>query len=321
MPASKGGGTKSVTLFSAFVFLLVCAGVYYVSQFHLVQNIGAESRKSQVTRSWAMHSREEERAHRGADPAADAEEGGVRRMRGGMLRKGRANRQRRSRNIAALALAHEAKSAKQQDVPMQLATHDAGVTSDASADGRQLKAQSVTAAEVAASATASASVALSGGCTRERRPYHVIMTAASGLYQEWQSRIAYYHYKKIKTANPCSDIGGFTRLFNTPNAKPDSLMDEIPTLLVKQLGHGMCAECDRGFIVMNRPWGVVQLVESDLYKHHIEEEYVLVIETDHMLMKVRRGTARAACTDSASADSATPSRPYRGQCRHRLCCA
>jgi len=31
-----------------------------------------------------------------------------------------------------------------------------------------------------------------------RNPYHVIMTAASGTYQEWQSRIAYYHYLKLK---------------------------------------------------------------------------------------------------------------------------
>jgi hypothetical protein len=34
-------------------------------------------------------------------------------------------------------------------------------------------------------------------CAR-RRPYHVILTAASGLYQEWQTRIAYYHYRKLK---------------------------------------------------------------------------------------------------------------------------
>lgn len=39
-------------------------------------------------------------------------------------------------------------------------------------------------------------------------------------------------------------------------------MGEIPTLLVKQLDRGNCDECDHGFIVMNRPWGAVQLVES-----------------------------------------------------------
>ena len=63
-----------------------------------------------------------------------------------------------------------------------------------------------------------------------RKPYHVVLTAASGIYQEWQTRIAYYHYKKLRAANPCSDIGGFTRLLNTPGAQPAGLMDEIPTV-------------------------------------------------------------------------------------------
>eukprot|EP00965_Chrysotila_dentata_P249804 6209080-Pleurochrysis_carterae.AAC.2 len=36
------------------------------------------------------------------------------------------------------------------------------------------------------------------------------------LDQEWQSRIAYYHFKKLKAANPCSDLGGFTRVLSTP---------------------------------------------------------------------------------------------------------
>merc|ERR1719238_266595 len=87
--------------------------------------------------------------------------------------------------------------------------------------------------------TTATATAASGSqqCSRTRRPMHVVMTAASGLYQEWQSRIAYHHYKKMKRLHPCSDLGGFTRLFNSYNAAPDSLMDEIPTLVVKQLGH------------------------------------------------------------------------------------
>lgn len=66
-------------------------------------------------------------------------------------------------------------------------------------------------------------------CTH-RRPYHVLLTAASGVYQEWQTRIAYYHYRKVKAMHPCSDMGGFTRLLNTRNAMPDGLMSEIPTV-------------------------------------------------------------------------------------------
>ena len=96
------------------------------------------------------------------------------------------------------------------------------------------------------------------GCPGRRRPYHVVLTAASGIYQEWQTRIAYYHYKQLKAQNPCSDIGGFTRLLNTPNAAPDGLVEEIPTVLVSQLSYGRCETCDHGFIVMNRPWGLRQ---------------------------------------------------------------
>jgi len=133
--------------------------------------------------------------------------------------------------------------------------------------------------------TVAAAAATSTECPPGRRPYHVVMTAASGNYQEWQSRLAYWHYKKQKALHPCSDLGGFTRLFNTPGAKPDGLMDEMPTLLVQQLGHGRCKECDRGFIVMNRPWGVVQLVESEYWRSHITEEWIMVMETDHMIMR------------------------------------
>lgn len=154
-----------------------------------------------------------------------------------------------------------------------------------------LSGQHMTATTTAAAVVPAGAGAASSQCTRTRKPYHVVMTAASGLYQEWQSRIAYYHYKKQKALNPCSDMGGFTRLFNTYEARPDSLMDEIPTVLVKQLGHGNCAECDRGFIVMNRPWGAVQFVESEHFRSKIEEEYIFIMETDHMFMRVPENIA------------------------------
>ena len=38
-------------------------------------------------------------------------------------------------------------------------------------------------------------------CPPGRRPYHTILTAQQSLYQEWQSRIAYYHYLKQKRLN------------------------------------------------------------------------------------------------------------------------
>ena len=122
------------------------------------------------------------------------------------------------------------------------------------------------------------------GCPNTRRPYHVVLTAASGLYQEWQTRIAYYHYLKLKRENPCSDIGGFTRLLNTPNARPDNLVSDIPTVVVRQLGSGRCAECDHGFIVMNRPYGIRQYVAHEAFAN-ITEEYLFLVETDHLLLR------------------------------------
>ena len=112
----------------------------------------------------------------------------------------------------------------------------------------------------------------------------MLLTAASGLYQEWQTRIAYHHYRKLKAAHPCSDIGNFTRLLNTPGAKPDGLMDEIPTVLVSQLSGGRCDTCDHGFIVMNRPWGLRQFVAHAAFAH-IQEDYIFIVETDHLLLR------------------------------------
>ncbi|KAK3254653.1 hypothetical protein CYMTET_36139, partial [Cymbomonas tetramitiformis] len=114
-------------------------------------------------------------------------------------------------------------------------------------------------------------------CPPGRKMYHVLMTAASGQYQEWQSRTAYYHYKKQKKLNPCSEMGGFTRLLGMPDGRADGMMDEIPTLLVKQLRHGAPPggsipgpgepeDFDYHFIVMNRPWGMLQFLETEHYK-------------------------------------------------------
>ena len=36
---------------------------------------------------------------------------------------------------------------------------------------------------------------------------------------------------------------------------------------------------------MNRPWGVLQFVETEHFANRIEEEYIFVIETDHMMMR------------------------------------
>ncbi len=130
---------------------------------------------------------------------------------------------------------------------------------------------------------------LDDGCPG-RRPYHVLLTAASGIYQQWQSRIMYWQYKKLKAAHPCSDLGGFTRLLNTRASRPDGLMHEIPTIVVGQLDYGKCDTCDHGFIVMNRPWGLRQFVKHPSFAL-IKEEFLFIVETDHLLLKPLKNTA------------------------------
>ncbi|KAI3990056.1 hypothetical protein MKX01_013542 [Papaver californicum] len=94
-------------------------------------------------------------------------------------------------------------------------------------------------------------------------PFHIALTATDSSYSQWQCRIMYYWYKKVKDLTG-SDMGGFTRVLHS--GKPDNLMDEIPTF---------------GYIVLNRPWAFVQWLE----KANIPEEYILMAEPDHIFVK------------------------------------
>ena len=136
------------------------------------------------------------------------------------------------------------------------------------------------------------------GCKGKRKPYHIVLTAQDSPYQAWQTRIMYYHFKKLQKANPCTEMTGFTRMLNSDGARRDGLMDEMPTTLVHALDRGSgCHDsdqntCDMGFPVMNRPHGVTQLLaQLDRGEHHIEEEYVLIAETDHVFMKEPKNRA------------------------------
>ena len=269
--AAKGG--SGVSLAALFGFLLCCAGVYHVSQFAIVANYGADSRPSAHSVHVGTHHHRHHEHHAQQEQAQELEYPHL---------QPKQHRHRDGHHHSRQRLHHH---------------HDAAA--DSTSATRQLDEATPTPTTPTPTTptpttptpttpmptTLTPAATDDGSCNRTRRPYHVVMTAASGLYQEWQSRIAYYHYKKQKALHPCSDLGGFTRLFNNNNGQPDALMDEIPTVVVKQLGHGSCAECDRGFIVMNRPWGVVQFVESEHFRSRIEEDYIFVIETDHMIMK------------------------------------
>lgn len=66
--------------------------------------------------------------------------------------------------------------------------------------------------------------------------FHVALTATNAPYSQWQCRIMYYWYKKVKDM-PGSDMGKFTRVLHS--GSPDKLMEEIPTFVVDPLPEGL----------------------------------------------------------------------------------
>lgn len=72
--------------------------------------------------------------------------------------------------------------------------------------------------------------------TGNTRKYHVALTATDAPYSQWQCRIMYYWYKKMKDM-PGSDMGKFTRVLHS--GSPDNLMEEIPSFVVAPLPQGL----------------------------------------------------------------------------------
>ena len=122
-----------------------------------------------------------------------------------------------------------------------------------------------------------------GGCPK-RRPYHTVLTAQATVYQSWQARIMYYHWKKQAAAGgPCTDMTGFTRLVASEDGKPDGLEAEMPSVFVKQMTPEELAKHGH-FGVLNRPHSVQQMIDNGALGA-IKEQYVYIAETDHVLMK------------------------------------
>jgi hydroxyproline O-arabinosyltransferase len=48
-----------------------------------------------------------------------------------------------------------------------------------------------------------------------RNKYHVVVTCDLSVYTQWQTRVHYYWYKKMKEQYPDSAMGGFTRLIHS----------------------------------------------------------------------------------------------------------
>lgn len=62
----------------------------------------------------------------------------------------------------------------------------------------------------------------------------------------------YYHFLKQQKADPCSEMGGFTRLLNTFDGGCDDLCDEMPTFSVRRM---VRAAAGRGREAGSLKWG------------------------------------------------------------------
>ncbi len=131
--------------------------------------------------------------------------------------------------------------------------------------------------------TTEASRAAAGCASGPPRPYHTVLTSSSGGYQTWQCRVMYHHWKLQKRADPCGEMGGFTRLLTSYNGKRDSRSfdEEIPTFVVKELSGGMA----RGYVVANRPYSMTQFVQHPEFRKVVTEDYVYIAETDHVMLR------------------------------------
>ena len=94
----------------------------------------------------------------------------------------------------------------------------------------------------------------------------------------------YWHWKKQRDADPagaCTELTGFTRLVAHGDGTPDGLEKEIPSHFVKEYSGRDLARF-HGYRVINRPYSVVQFLQTDAWKA-IKEDYLYIAETDHIL--------------------------------------
>jgi len=118
----------------------------------------------------------------------------------------------------------------------------------------------------------------------KRRAYHTILTTQASIYQQWQSRIMYYHWRKQAAIDgPCTDMANFTRLVASEEGKSDGLEMEMPSVFVRQYTTAEIAKYGH-FGVLNRPFSVQQFIDGG-HLARIREAFVYIAETDHVLMK------------------------------------
>lgn len=108
-------------------------------------------------------------------------------------------------------------------------------------------------------------------------PFHTVITCDGSTYEQWQSRLAYYWYKKQQAKDPCREMGGFTRALHS--GKADAFMEEIPSVVVPRLD----AAEELGYMGSDRPFAINHLLNDRAAE--ISEDYILLLEPDHFLTR------------------------------------
>lgn len=117
------------------------------------------------------------------------------------------------------------------------------------------------------------------------KKYHVILTSQSSDYLNWQSLVMYYHYKKQREAGgEAGDVGGFTRLVAGSRGS-DDISNAVPTKFVPEIDPEKVRTEYKGYSVLNRPYSFKTFLELGLLDREVAEDFVLIAETDHVLMR------------------------------------
>ena len=119
-----------------------------------------------------------------------------------------------------------------------------------------------------------------------RRKYHVVVVAGGDSGSRWQTEVCYYWYRNAISTHPGSALGGFTRLLHSD--EDDSLSSTIRTVRVgteNSLKHQALKKDPS----LARPLAFRMLV--DMEENGIEEDYILMLQPDHIISKPPRNWA------------------------------
>merc|ERR1719160_2117255 len=108
-------------------------------------------------------------------------------------------------------------------------------------------------------------------------PFHTLITCDGSVYEQWQSRLAYYWFKQQRAKDSCREMDGFTRVLHS--GKADAFMEEIPSVVVPRLN----AAEEMGYMGSDRPFAIKQLLRDGGID--ISEDYILLLEPDHFLTR------------------------------------